>query len=161
VDEAARAEVAKLDGCYVLKTDLKPEQASAQVVDARYRDLAQVEWAFRTCKTALLEMRPVYVRLESRTRGHALVVMLSYLLVKRLAEFWRDLDLTVQEGLRQLAQLCVTIVEMPGGVKLDEIPQPRPALAKLLALAKVSLPSCLPVRKADVDTTIKLPSRRK
>ena len=161
VDEAARAEVAKLDGCYVLKTDLKPEQASAQVVDARYRDLAQVEWAFRTCKTALLEMRPVYVRLESRTRGHALVVMLSYLLVKRLAESWRDLDLTVQEGLRQLAQLCVTIVEMPGGVKLDEIPQPRPALAELLALAEVSLPSCLPVRKADVDTTTKLPSRRK
>lgn len=161
VDEAARTEVAKLDGCYVLKTDLKPEQASAQVVDARYRDLAQVEWAFRTCKTALLEMRPVYVRLESRTRGHALVVMLSYLLVKRLADSWRDLDLTVQEGLRQLAQLCVTIVEMPNGVKLDEVPQPRPALAELLALAKVSLPSCLPVRKADVDTTTKLPSRRK
>jgi transposase len=36
-----------------------------------------VEQAFRTAKTALLEMRPITVRLESRTRGHALVVMLG------------------------------------------------------------------------------------
>jgi transposase len=49
LDEAARAAIAKLDGCYVLKTDLKREQAAARTVDARYRDLAQVEWGFRTC----------------------------------------------------------------------------------------------------------------
>lgn len=161
IDEAARADIAKLDGCYVLKTDLKPAQATAATVDARYRALAQVEWAFRTCKTAFLEVRPVYVRLESRTRGHTLVVMLAYMQVKRLAESWRHLDLTVEEGLRELAQLCVTTVEMPGGIRLDEIPQPRPASAELLTAAGVRLPPCLPIRKAAVDTTRKLPSRRK
>ena len=161
LDEGARREAAKLDGCYVLKTDLKPEQASAGTVDARYRDLARVEWAFRTCKTAFLEIRPVYVRLESRTRGHALVVMLAYLLAKQLAEAWRDLDLTVEEGLRELAELCVTTVEMPGGIRLHEIPRPRPSSAELLAAAGVSLPPALPPRKATVDTTRKLPSRRK
>jgi hypothetical protein len=161
LDEAARAEQAKLDGCYVLKTDLTAAQASAATVDARYRDLAQVEWAFRTCKTAFLEIRPVYVRREARTRGHALVVMLSYLLARRLAECWRDIDLTVEEGLQQLAQLCVTTVEMPQGVRLHEIPQPRENLAELLAAAGVTLPSCLAPRKAAVDTTVKLQSRRK
>ena len=161
LDEAARDQIARLDGCYVLKTDLKPEQAAAKMVDARYRDLAQVEWAFRTCKTAFLEVRPVYVRLESRTRGHALVVMLAYMLVRHLAESWRDLDQTVEEGLQELAQLCVTTVEMPAGIRLDEIPQPRQTSEELLAAAGVSLPPCLPSRKAAVDTTRKLNTRRK
>ena len=145
----------------MLKTDLGPEQATAALVDARYRDLAHVEWAFRTCKTALLEMRPVYVRLESRTRGHALVVMLAYLLARHLAELWREIDLTVEEGLHDLAQLCVTAVEMPDSLRLDEIPQPRESSAQLLAAAGVTLPALLPRRKATVDTTQKLPMRRK
>ena len=161
LDEGARAKVAKLDGCYVLKTDLKPEQAGAATVDARYRDLARVEWAFRTCKTAFLEMRPVHVRLESRTRGHAFVVMLAYILAKQLAKAWHDLDLTVEEGLQELAQLCVTTVEMPGGIQLHEIPKPRQSSAELLASAGVTLPPALPPRKATVDTTRKLTSRRK
>jgi hypothetical protein len=161
LDEGARAKVAKLDGCYVLKTDLKPEQAGAATVDARYRDLAQVEWAFRTFKTALLQIRPVCVRLESRPRGHVFAVMLAYILVKQLAEAWRDLDLTVDEGLRELAQLCVTTVEMPGGIRLHEIPQPRQSSAELLVAAGVNLPPALPLRKATVDTTRKLTSRRK
>jgi hypothetical protein len=160
LDEEARAESARLDGCYVLKTDLGPEQATAALVDARYRDLAHVEWAFRTCKTALLEMRPVYVRLESRTRGHALVVMLAYLLARHLAELWREIDLTVEEGLDELAQLCVTAVEMPDGIRLDEIPQPRDSSAQLLTAAGVNLPALLPRHKATVDTTQKLPMRR-
>jgi len=55
-------------------------------VHDRYRDLAQVEWAFRGQKTVQLEMRPVYLRDQNRTRGHALVVMLAYLLVQTLRQ---------------------------------------------------------------------------
>ena len=62
----------KLDGCYVLKTDLDSEAASKETIHDRYKDLAQVEWAFRTSKTTHLEVRPVHVRLESRTRAHVL-----------------------------------------------------------------------------------------
>jgi transposase len=69
----------------VLKTDLKAEQASKEVVRDRYRDLALVEQAFRTSKTVQLEMRPIHVRREVSTRGHALVVMLAYRLVQELA----------------------------------------------------------------------------
>ena len=45
IDEEALAEEAKLDGCYVLKTDLSREAASKQVVHDRYKDLAKV-WIF-------------------------------------------------------------------------------------------------------------------
>src|ERR1017187_9524804 len=47
--------------CYVIKTDLPETVASKQVVHVRYKDLTEVEMAFRTSKTVHLEMRPVYV----------------------------------------------------------------------------------------------------
>ena len=100
-DLQALGEIAKLDGCYVLKTDLSREAASKEIVHDRYKDLALVEWAFRESKTVHLEMRPIYVRRESRTRGHAFVVMLAYTLIKELAIRWQPLDLTVKEGIDQ------------------------------------------------------------
>ena len=100
VDEAALAEAARLDGCYALRTDLPKTVVDKTIVHDRYKDLARVEWAFRDSKTVQLEMRPVYLRDEDRTRGHALVVMLAYLLVQALRRRWRDIDLTVQEGSR-------------------------------------------------------------
>ena len=47
------------------------------MVHDRYRDLAQVEKAFRSFKTSFLEVRPVFVRRGKSTRGHVLVVMLA------------------------------------------------------------------------------------
>ena len=84
-DPEALAEVSKLDGCYVLKTDLSQTAASKDIVHDRYKDLALVEWAFRESKTVHLEIRPVNVRLETRTRGHAFVVMLAYSIIRALA----------------------------------------------------------------------------
>ena len=45
-------EVSKLDGCYALKTDLPTVLADKEMIHDRYKDLALVEKAFRTCKTA-------------------------------------------------------------------------------------------------------------
>src|SRR5207244_7075935 len=61
VNASAQQEAAKLDGCYVLKTDLTPQQAKKELVHDRYKDLASVEHAFRTCKTAHLEVRPLFL----------------------------------------------------------------------------------------------------
>ena len=58
VNQPALEEASRLDGCYAIKTDLPERAASKQVVHDRYRDLAEVEQAFRTCKTAHLETRP-------------------------------------------------------------------------------------------------------
>ena len=88
VNEDAQTEAAKLDGCYVLKTDLTPAQAPKEMVHDRYKDLASVEQAFRSCKTAHLEVRPIFLRLEARTRAHAFVVMLAYQIIQYLAACW-------------------------------------------------------------------------
>ena len=112
----------------MIKTDLRAEVADKQTVHDRYKDLAQVERVLRTSKTVELEVRPIYVRLASRTRGHVFVVMLAYRIVRELARRWRDLDTTVQEGLRQLAQLCVTDLLENGRALCCQVPQPRPAV---------------------------------
>ena len=154
-------EVEKLDGCYVLKTDLPADKASKEVVHDRYKDLALVEWAFRTTKTVQLEMRPVNVRLESRTRAHAFVVMMAYWIVKELSSLWANLDVTVEEGLNELDALCSTEVSIAGGGCFHRIPEPRTLSQQLLAAAEVQLPVVLPSKGVRVATKKKLPSRRK
>src|SRR6516162_8446217 len=160
-DPEALAEASKLDGCYVLKTDLSQTAASKDIVHDRYRDLALVEWAFRKSKTVHLEMRPVHVRLEARTRGHTFVVMLAYSIIRALAMLWRDLDLTVQEGLDQLATLCMTEVLLPGKLASYQLPKPRDGVQKLLDAAQVCLPAKIVPKASRVATKAKLTARRK
>src|SRR5438270_4530885 len=110
VKASVQQDEAKLDGCYVLKTDLRPQQAKKELVHDRYKDLAAVEHAFRTCKTAHLEVRPIFLRRAARTRAHAFVVMLAYQISQYLTACWSSLDLTVEEGLHALATLCLVEV---------------------------------------------------
>lgn len=160
-DAQALAEASKLDGCYCLTSDLTVKQASKETIHDRYKDLAQVERAFRTSKTGHLELRPIHVRLESRTRGHALVVMLAYRLVLELARRWRALDVTVEEGLHALATLCTVEVQWGKSPAVNEIPQPRASVARLLTAASISLPPAIPHKGLHVSTKKKLTSRRK
>ena len=161
VDQAALQEASRLDGCYVLKTDLPESAASKEVVHARYKDLAQVEQAFRTCKTAHLETRPIYVRTAAHTRGHVLVVMLAYLIRRELSRAWTSLDLTVEEGLHQLQTLCSTEIQVEGGGRCLRIPTPDGASCSLLDALKLHLPEALPHSDIPVVTRKKLPARRK
>jgi transposase len=160
-DSEALAQEANLDGCYCLKTDLDTAQASKELVHDRYKDLAKVEWVFRTCKMVHLELRPVNVRKETRTRGHAFVVMLAYLIVRELTECWQKLELTVEEGIKELSSLCMDEVTIKDETTIHQIPQPRETLAQLLKAADVELPPVLPYSGTRVYTRKKLTSERK
>ncbi len=161
VDEAARTEAARLDGCYALRTDLPKTVVAKEIVHDRYKDLARVEWAFRDAKTVQLEMRPVYLRDDNRTRGHALVVMLAYLLTQALRQRWREIDLTVQEGLDRLASLCVIEVIIAGRPSYNQLPTPRDDVRRLFEAVDVAIPTALPLAPARVATRQNLPQRRK
>ena len=161
MDEAARKDAALLDGCYVLKTGLPTETACTQTVHDRYKDLAEVEQGFRTCKTSHLEIRPVYVRTEESTRGHVLVVMLAYKIVRELQRAWQPFNLTVEEGIHQLSTLCSTVVKFKDGGTCQKIPKPREQSQQLLEALNIRLPEALPHRNVKVVTRRTLPSRRK
>jgi DDE family transposase len=160
VNTSAQQEAAKLDGCYVLKTDLTPSQAPKEMVHDRYKDLASVEYAFRTCKTAHLEVRPIFLRREARTRAHALVVMLAYQIIRYLASCWSAFDVTVEEGLHALTTLCLVEVAPKNAPSYHCIPTPRDAIARLLHSADIKLPKAFSLSGVRVSTKKKLQSER-
>jgi hypothetical protein len=160
VDEAKLQEWALLDGCYCLTTSVSAAEMSKESVHSRYKDLAMVEQAFRTCKTDHLELRPIHVRKASRTRGHVFVVMLSYLLERSMRAAWHGVDRTVEECLLDLSGLCGIRVSVQDR-EIYMIPKARRELRELFDLSGVPLPSVLPSGTGCVDTERKLPSRRK
>ncbi len=75
--EAIAAE-ARLDGLYVIRSNLPQEAMSAEQLVKSYKSLAQVERAFRSLKSVDLQIRPVYHWLEPRVRAHLFLCMLAY-----------------------------------------------------------------------------------
>ena len=159
INYAALKQVAKLDGCYVIKTDLSAEMASAQTVHDRYKDLAQVERAFRTFKNGHLEVQPTFVRTEASTRGHVFVVMLAYLVEQELEQYWRGLDTTVAEGIDDLGSLRGIELTI-GQATCQQVPEPTGLTKQLLDAADIKLPEILPARKVHVATRKNLVSER-
>jgi Transposase DDE domain len=101
-DAAVRETAAQLDGCYVVETDLPIDAATTEQVHERYVDLTRVERDFRTLKTGLLEIRPVFVRKAQRTRGHAVVSLLALKLARELDRRVASLGLTVEDAIERL-----------------------------------------------------------
>lgn len=83
IDEEALTRASRLDGVYVIKTDTSALELDRDRVHTAYKSLYAVERDFRCMKTDL-QIRPVFVRKESRTRGHVLVVMLALILRREL-----------------------------------------------------------------------------
>jgi hypothetical protein len=162
-DPKALAAASQLDGCYVVVTDLPSAQADAQTIHDRYKDLAYVERDFRTLKTGHLEIRPWYVCTEANTQAHALTAMLALKVRRHLERAWWPLEVTVEEGLRELEQLCVLELVHPqtGQVVSRQVPQPSARQQQLLAALKLNLPSTVPAATVTVGTRKKINQARK
>lgn len=143
IDNEKKGEVEELDGCYVIKTDLSKREASKETIHDRYKDLKYIEEAFRWIKTVLIEVRPIYVRKEKRTRGHVFEAMLAYKIVRVLREAWKYIDMTVGEGINALSSLCSLLIHLRT-VVYNRIPTPRQDIIDLLDALNISLPAILP-----------------
>jgi transposase len=77
LDEQIASEAA-LDGLYVVRTSLSEETLTAEQTVSAYKDLSQVEWAFRSLKTMDLQVRPIYHWKSDRIRAHVFLCMLAY-----------------------------------------------------------------------------------
>lgn len=155
LDPAAQAATALLDGCYVLETDVPQSALDAQAVHDRYRDLHEVEQDFRTMKTGLLEVRPIFVRKASRTRAHVFVTMLAVKVVREMrrglvAAFGTTDDdkraVTVEEALLALARLCLLTSHVQG-TAVTRLPAPDEQQAAIRNALKPPLPTPRSVRK--------------
>ena len=149
-DLSAYERLGKFDGCYVIKTDLSKEIISAREVHDRYKDLSKVERAFKLMKTEFLEIRPIFVRLESRTRGPVFCCMLAYMILREmrrgLSEAFRiddDGRLLVDERnvIEALSRLTLLYYETDTGEIIPDIEEPDERQKKILNSLGVSIPS--------------------
>jgi transposase len=140
----------ELAGCYVVTTDVGTQSMTAQQVHDSYLNLQKVERDFRTLKTGLLEVRPVFVRKESRTRGHVFCCMLALKLSRemerRLRQTFGTTDsnphaLTLSDALDALSSLCLLLYRVNEQTTVTKLPQPRPHQKQILQALGVSLPA--------------------
>jgi transposase len=68
----------KLDGIYIIRTNVPAASLPAAEVVRSYKQLSGVERAFRSLKTVDLHVRPIHHRLAKRVRAHVLLCMLAY-----------------------------------------------------------------------------------
>jgi transposase len=67
-----------LDGVYVLRTSESKEKLSSPDVVRHYKNLANVERAFRCWKGMDIRVRPIYLRTEEHVRAHIFLCLLAY-----------------------------------------------------------------------------------
>jgi hypothetical protein len=132
------SKAAELDGCYVLKTDLASNVIDKKTVHERYKDLAKFERGFRTMKTGLLEVRPIWLRKKSRTQAHVFICMLAYLISRQIEKILKE-DETVAHALKQLDR--ITAVDMVlAGSTIPTIPNQPAEIQSILDRLCISLP---------------------
>ena len=84
-DEAA------LDGIYVVRTSVEKKTMGTDQAVRSYKQLANVERAFRCLKSVDLMVRPIWHHLEDRVRAHIFLVVLAYYVQWHMIEAWRPL----------------------------------------------------------------------
>lgn len=87
--EDAIAAEARLDGLYVIRTSVPAADLDTGQAVQAYKDLARVERAFRSLKTAGLEIRPIRHWKPSRVRAHVFLCLLAYHVEWHLRQAWK------------------------------------------------------------------------
>ena len=82
---------AALDGIYVVRTSVAKKTMDADQAVRSYKQLANVERAFRCLKSVDLMVRPIRHRIEDRVRAHIFLCMLAYYVQWHMIEAWRPL----------------------------------------------------------------------
>jgi len=150
VDEEAKRKSLELAGRYALVSDAGKETLSTEQIHDSLMALQKVERDFRTMKTGLLEIRPVFVRIESRTRGHVFRSMLALKLQREmergLAAVFGATDagryaVTVPDALASLRRLTLLHYKVDDKIAVTRLPMPGRQQRRILDALKVPIPS--------------------
>jgi transposase len=113
VNRAAVREEEKLDGKFLISTT--DPTLSAEDVALGYKQLSDVERAFRTLKHTL-ELRPLHHRLPDRIRSHVLICWLALLLIRLIEVETGDTWELLRDELEQVHR--VDLRSKDGAVRL-------------------------------------------
>ena len=144
IDKEAKQKKAELDGCYVIKTSLTDiEKETKEDIHSAYKTLIKVENAFKTLKTDYLEIRPLYLRTDSRIIGHTVVSMLAYNIVLELKGYINLAQLNFKSTIRQLGSIKSVTNRLNKDIAIDFIPTVNKKIQKLFDIMKFKLPTRL------------------
>ena len=143
INEEAIKIRSRLDGVYVLKTDVSFDRLDTQAIHNAYKSLAQVESDFRTMKSDL-DIRPVFVRKETRTRGHVLVVMLALILRRELEKRLAQTQTEVFQAISTMSGWTL-LTESLGPIRFRRAPHPNDRQKKILDALGLKQPTKLAV----------------
>jgi transposase len=73
-----------LCGKYVVCSNVPADDMTAEQVRGQYKNLQHVEHAFRDLKSENISIRPIFHRRELQTRGHVLLCMFAYAIIKEM-----------------------------------------------------------------------------
>ena len=90
LDDAITAE-ARLDGVYVIRSNVPADALDTAQLVQSYKDLARVELAFRTLKSGEPEIRPIRHWKAERVRAHVFLCLLAYHVLWHLRQAWTPL----------------------------------------------------------------------
>src|SRR5208283_1782490 len=91
---------AELDGIYVIRTSEPAERIGADDAVRGYKNLAQVERAFRCIKGIDTRVRPIFHHTPDHVRAHIFLCMLAYYVDWHIRQAWAPL-LFADESLPQ------------------------------------------------------------
>ena len=99
------------EGKYLVQTEER--ELSAQEAVAAYKELSEVERAFRSLKD-VIDLRPIYHRNEERVRGHVFVAALAFLLQRALEKKLKasGLSLSAEKALEALKTIHVVDIKV-------------------------------------------------
>lgn len=112
----------KLDGCYVIKSNVEKQDATKETIHDRYKDLSKVEWVFRTMKQSFEEVRPIYVRKKAQTRGHVFICMLAYIVIKTAWDACKNLGIEQTAIFESLDKIQYVQYDI-NGIKVKMLPK--------------------------------------
>ena len=138
---------ARLDGCYVIRSNSNAERQSTEALRERYKDLKYVEQAFRIMKTTDIQVRPIRHFNEPQVRGHIFACFLAYRVIWELRQrlrpvLERDPDTrrceagSLTEIWRELEQISIAKLNIKNR-KVFKLSKVNAYAKKLLKLCKV------------------------
>ncbi|MBT9147641.1 MAG: hypothetical protein DDT32_01403 [Syntrophomonadaceae bacterium] len=128
----------ELDGVYILRTyekDLTPEE----IIES-YKDLQEVEQAFRSLKTPL-ELRPFFHHQEERVRAHVFICVLAYTIQKVVEKMLQnaDIKITGKKTFSLFKQMGVAVMRV-GDESYAYVSEPTHMQQKILKAIKIQPP---------------------
>ena len=136
----------RLEGCYIITSNVKIEDMTAIEVVKSYKKLMSVEKAFRNLKTVQLEVRPIYHKRDDRIRAHVFLCMLAYYIQWHMQQALLPLTnegtgknrrwtfTNIIETLKQITRNKVKIED----VELFKVSQPTPEQQRIMDLINVA-----------------------